>query len=243
MNLLKSLPIDVGKRRRVIHFLQIAGTTSSQVMELIPEMNEHALDMRIVPHRHDAFLRDIPRGAPYFFCITNPIARFVSGFYSRKSQGQNRTSEYPKWSELERRAFGDFGHANDLAEALFQRGSRGEKAFSAITSIRQIALSQIDYFHFFWEGNFLETRPPLFILRNENFLEDLMRLEDFLGLSRTVKPSERNPSAAELLDETVPELSERAKTNLHEWYRQDFEFYRRCDNWIERRVSDHIFDV
>jgi hypothetical protein len=172
---------------------------------------------------------DLPRKEAYFFSIRNPVTRFRSAFYSRKRMGQPRY--YSKWSPHEAVAFSHFEHANALAEALFDDGEAGRRAFAAIKSIRHTAQNQSDWIYAF--GNFLEVHPPFAIIRQERFGEDIIAFQQKLGIAAP-ELLQKDPLESHMNDYgDAPELSGRAVDNLSRWYAQDFAFYRMCDDWIE----------
>jgi hypothetical protein len=103
-------------KRADILFLHIGKAAGSQIGALSKKIGEQAgVSISIMPHQIG--LRDIPRKKPFFFSIRNPMARFKSGFYSRKRQG---LPLHPRaWTPQEAMTYADFEHANDLAEVLF----------------------------------------------------------------------------------------------------------------------------
>lgn len=214
-------------------FLHIGKNAGTQITQLGQQLSQSGVHIEKVSH--DAKLRAIPDGTPYFFSIRDPISRFRSGFYSRKRKGQPRL--YVEWSRYEAFAFAKFEHANDLAEALFRKDARGLDATKAISSIRHTGMHQIDWF----EGvlNF-DLRPPVWIIRQERFEEDLATL--LKRLSVDVKASDllisSDPRTAHKNDYTgAPELSELASANLKAWYARDFAFYDLCVDWMNRNAN------
>jgi len=222
-------PFERARARR-IHFLHIGKTAGTQIGYIITAINKSSSSIKISHRGHDIFLRHIPADDAYFFGIRDPISRFKSGFYSRKRKGLPRHSH--EWTACEAKAFQDFEHANDLAEALFSEGKSGENAFGAIKSISHTAMNQTDWFYGF--GNLFEVRPPLAIIRQECFEKDMDRFQRKLGIAEPIKPTGDAIRAHKNDYSTIPELSPKAIENLRAWYRQDFEFYKQCELWIER---------
>ena len=211
-----------------VHFLHIGKNAGSQVAAIARQINGQDNDVTIIKHGHNVFLRDIPKGDEYFFSIRNPVSRFVSGFYSRKRKGRPKFNS--EWSPYEAKAFADFDHANDLAEALFAEGPLGVRAFGAIKSIQHTAQNQVDWFY--GCGNIFAVRPPVWVIRQEAFEEDIEVLCRRLGIGAGIR-IEPDPVRSHKGDYSgTPELSERAVENLKSWYVQDFEFYRACEDWI-----------
>lgn len=106
-------------------------------------------------------------------------------------------------------------------------------AWAAMKSIRHTAQNQSDWFY--CRGSFLYTRPPIWILRQENFDTDL---EEFfnrakLDLGNKNVKITNDPKAAHANDYTdIPALSGKAIEKLSLWYAQDIAFYDMCENWM-----------
>lgn len=217
--------------KRVVNFLHNGKNAGTQISMLSKAINKANPNISIVKCRHRVFLRDLPPDQEYFFSIREPISRFKSAFYSRKRKGQPRY--FAEWTPYEAHAFQDFEHANDLAEALFEDSERGRKALDAITSINHTSMNQIDWFYM--HGNMFKVRPPLYIIRQENFAKDFAKFKELLGVDSetTIETdavrSHRNDYRG------VPEFTEKAIENLEKWYSQDFEFYKRCEAWLEQK--------
>ncbi|QZD90864.1 hypothetical protein K3148_05630 [Qipengyuania aurantiaca] len=208
------------------HFLHIGKAAGTQITKLADQYPR-----KVVPHPHDVSLKDLPQGASYFFSIRDPITRFYSGFYSRKRKGQP-VYNVP-WTESERASFRDFEHANDLAEALFDPGEKGIAATQAMVSIRHTGQNLVSWF--FLQGNLLEVRPPVWIIRQEKFEEDFDAFLRKAGLNRPAIRPENRSHANNYVG--TPALSEKAKKNLRRWFAQDYEFHRVCEAWLDTQTS------
>ena len=216
--------------RERIHFLHIGKNAGTQLEHVAGQVNRASDRVRIVPHGHRVGLLDLPPGERYFFSVRSPETRFRSAFYSRKRKGRPRI--HAEWSVYEREAFSEFEHANDLAEALFEGGERGHLALCAIKAISHCAMEQINWFE--KAGFFFTLNPPVYIVRQERFEEDLAVLLSRLGFDGRVSLARDAVSAHRNDYSAVPPLSVKAKKNLFAWYRQDVEFYRQCEYWIAR---------
>ena len=211
-------------RRRQVHVLHIGKTGGSQLIRLCREVNGLVGRDLFLPREHRVRLADLPPRADYIFGTRAPAARFRSAFYSRKRQG--RPLYDVPWRPDEALAFAAFPEANDLAEALFDEGRRGDQARAAIQSITHAAEQQVDWFTPL--GFFLDRRPPLAIIRQEAFDADWQRLAAGMGLTDPPRPS-RDPVAAHSNDYAgTPPLSDRAQANLAQWYARDVAFHARC---------------
>lgn len=219
-------------RREPVHFLHIGKAAGTQVGLIAEQINRQSDHLRIITHGHQVRLKDLPSGERYFFSVRDPASRFVSGFYSRKRKGQPRI--HAEWTAYERASFERFEHANDLAESIFEPGDPGLHAFCAMKSITHTAMDQVDWFQS--TGYFFEVDPPVWILRQESFSDDLGNFMEALGCqSLPISPSSNAVSAHRNDYSSIPQLSAKARANLSRWYAQDFEFYARCVAWIERR--------
>lgn len=221
-----------------VHFLHIGKCAGSQVAQIARQVNRVSGGRKIIKHRHDVFLRNINKDANYFFSIRHPVSRFTSGFYSRKRKGAPRLLN--EWSTDDTFAFETFEHANDLAECLFEKTDRGHKAWAAMKSIRHTAQNQLGWFY--CRGSFLYTRPPIWILRQEHFDDDLAKFFSRvdLGLGDHKVKITSNPKAAHANDYTnVPPLSDKAREKLALWYAQDIAFYDMCEDWMMQTGKEH----
>jgi hypothetical protein len=221
-----------GRASDAIHFLHIGKNAGTQIKNIAKQVNAMSPSRQVVKRRHDVFLRNLPEGADYFFSIRDPISRFKSGFYTRKRKGQPRL--YSEWTDDDALAFAEFDHANELAESLFAPGETGHRAWAAMKSIRHTAQDQSDWFY--TRGNFLRTRPPIWIVRQEAFEADMRTFLARAGLGVDAEAIDfvGDAVSAHRGDYAgIPPLSERARENLRVWYAQDLAFVAACTAWIE----------
>lgn len=212
-----------------IHYLHISKTAGSQIRSVIEQVNSTRIRGRIFVHSHEMRYAHIPDKAQYFFSIRDPIKRFVSGFYWRKTKGAPHFNW--EWTPCEKLAFSQFEHANDLAEALFRNDELGEKAAAAIKSIGHTSRNQID--NFTLRGHALDISPPIWILRQERLQADVAELLRRIGHNRPIDLNSDAPFARKQSYADVPALSERAMENLRVWYAQDIQFVRLCHAWLK----------
>lgn len=224
------------RHKTAVHFLHIGKCAGSQIKHVSAQVNAIAGRRCVVAHQHSTTLHRLHPDARYFFAIRDPITRFVSGFYSRRRMGSPGGKK--PWSDGEKRAFLHFEHANDLAESLFEDSTDGRLATESILSIYHTATTQVSWF--VGQGAFLEIRPPVWIVRQERFDEDLATLFHRAGWSDMLPHIEqtRDPVRRHANDyASVPPLSAKARVNLEAWYAQDREFYRMCRAWLEQRST------
>lgn len=213
--------------RKTLHFLHLGKNAGTQFKFCAAQVNAFSRSHAFVLHKHKTGLADLPTDGPYTFVTRNPVTRFRSGFYSRKRQGRPRT--YVEWSEAESVAFSRFEHANELAESLCEETERGHQAREAVAAIRHVCKFQHSWFDAV--PDFLATRPPVAILRQENFNEDLLALYSQLGIAEApvfaadLRNSHKNDYSG------TEALSDKAVENLKRWYAKDTEFIAECDRW------------
>ena len=162
-----------------------------------------------------------------FFFLRDPVARFESGFYSRKTKGRPRYDE--PWGPFEYRAFSRFESANDLAEALSDSDdATRHRAKNAMQSIRHVNSSFWDWFG---DRELLESRQDAVIFYGfqESLNEDFERLKGVLGLPPDLSLPQKDDAASYSADKTgrTP-LSEKAIENIKNWYQADYEFIDLC---------------
>ena len=87
------------------------------------------------------------------------------------------------------------------------------------------------------EGAFLQIRPPITIIRQEEFEKDVARFLHLIGFDQPVQLTDDATLAHRNDYADTPPLSEKARANLSRWYAQDIEFYRLCEFWLSR--NDH----
>lgn len=214
--------------RKPVHYLHIGKTAGTQIGHVIAQVNRAQTGLAIIKNGHGANLRSLPVEDPDFFSLRNPVSRFRSGFYSRKRMGRPRLNN--PWSPSEERVFGEFEHANDLAEALFRTDSRGQKALSAILTIGHIGNGHVDWFK--KAGDIFLLRPPVWIIRQEHLESDIATLLLRLGIQQQITLTD-DPVKAHVNDyASIPPMSDLAVANLQRWHSPDFQFYAHCERWM-----------
>ena len=213
-----------GAKRRV-HFLHIGKTGGTAIKHALNGVSTERYEIHLHPHEYR--LRDAPVGDGVFFFLRDPIARFVSGFYSRQRQGLPR-GHFP-WRRAERVAFSRFATPNGLAIALSSEDP--EQKAAALSAMNSIGHVKFHYWNWFGDESYFVSRSGdvLFVGRQETLDEDFERLKAVLGLpAGTALPAEdiethRNPPD---LDTS---LEAGAVENLKSWYREDYRFAALCE--------------
>ena len=181
---------------------------------------------RIQLHHHRFGLRDVPPEDHMFFCLRDPIDRFVSAFYSRMNKGQPRY--YFEWTPAERLAFEAFPTPQRLAGALASDDvndrAEAERAMRNIRHMRPMVRCV---------GTPTQLRSHLsqvvYVARQETLTTDWEQLKLLLRLppdatlpSANVRAHRRDPSLDTDLDAV-------ATAALRRWYRRDYMLLRYCD--------------
>lgn len=215
-----------------VHFLHIGKNAGTQIGYILDQVNEAQTRVRFEKRPHGIDLNSLPQEEAFFFSVRDPAARFRSGFYSRKRMGRPRHNK--PWSSHEVRLFNEFEHANDLAECLFDDGPRGRSAFFGMLSAGHLGRGQVDWFK--GSGYFLDLRPPVWIVRQEQLQADMEILFRRLGMNTNFSMS-ADPVTAHVNDYSeAPDLSEKALHNLKRWHAPDYAFCLQIENWLSAQV-------
>ena len=104
-------------------------------------------------------------------------------------------------------------------------------------SIGHVSQNQLNWFVRF--GFFLTIRPPIWIIRQEHFVQDLntfLRRAHLWDLAPKIILDPKNRHANDY--EQVPKLSAKARENLRQWYIQDVKFYELCETWLANEEAN-----
>lgn len=205
-----------------LHFLHIGKTGGSSIKHVLSG-HRNTGRFRIILHDHKTTLKDIRPGEKVFFCVRDPIERFVSGFYSRQRQG--RPTYRARWRKAEKIAFSQFSTPNALGMSL---SSRDEMERSrAASAMRSIAHVKSFYRDWLINENYVKERSEdiFFICHQENLTDDFDALVKLLHLPVTLSLPALNSEAAHSnplkLDKR---LDVEAYSNLKKWYEEDYAF-------------------
>lgn len=211
--------------KRPLHFLHIGKTGGAAIKHALSEHRDTG-SYTISLHKHHVSLRDIPVGEAVFFCLRDPVTRFVSGFYSRQRQGRPLLNSV--WNADEKIAFGYFQTANQLASALSSLDDT-ERNFAehAMSSIRHVGNR---YAQWLIDESYLSERKEdiVFIGFQETLNTDFARLCRLVGLAASVTlplddvVAHRSPSSCDF------RLGDKARANLLQWYEEDYVLMNYC---------------
>jgi hypothetical protein len=207
--------------RPVAHFLHIGKTAGTALRFTLHDVRKDTA-YRMVLHGHRFRLELVPVGDKFFFCVRDPIDRYVSGFLSR--QGRDRPRFDIPWSEQEAEAFTRFDSPEDLAVSLGAGGDLQRDAENAMRSIQHVRAS---YWNWFRDPEYFQSRlgDLLWIGRLESL--DIGPLTAALGVDGLAMP--QDSVAANRSPTSKRELSDLARENLKRWYAKDYEFLELCN--------------
>jgi hypothetical protein len=198
-----------------VHFLHIGKTGGTALGHALNAFGSRNIQL----HGHAVRLPDIPVGDKVFFCLRDPITRYVSGFYSRLRKGRPRYQG--AWTEGEAAAFARFDTADDLARSLFSQDQAASAA--AHRAMREIGHVRTSIWDWLISPAYLRSRAPdiVFIAQQEWLADDAAALAGRLGLGPLHLPDDdvdahRNPAH---FDKTLCMQSE---DNIRRWYGNDF---------------------
>lgn len=231
---------------KTLHFLHIGKTGGSAIKEALKRTiknqeiykNENKIkdnipyDIKninnkfefIILHGHNTSLTQVPESDSFFFCIRDPLSRYVSGFYSRQREGRPRYNS--PWNVKEKKAFQYFESPNDLGEALsstdLKSKQRAKQAMKGIMHIKN-SLSK-------WiiDQNYFDSRRRdlLYILEQKtltNDFEELIRRIDFHENIKLSNDKSLTHQSSTIKSEI--KLSPLAISNLRKHYAKDYALY------------------
>jgi hypothetical protein len=211
--------------RPVAHFLHVRKAGGSAIKTaLTPHATTGPYLVELHPHR--ITLNDVPVGEKVFFVVRDPVARFVSGFYSRLRQGA--PAHTVPWTEAERTAFEQFPTPNALGLALASDEPATQEA--ARQAMRQITHVNSSYWDWFIDEPTLRRRAEdvLFIARQERLNEAIPRLLEQLQLPADISlpgdPTRANRGARH----EDRQLDPAARAAIEQAYASDYAFLTLC---------------
>lgn len=204
-----------------VHFLHIGKTGGSAIKAALrPFRGKRG----IVFHPHWFPASGVPANERFFFCVREPVSRFISAFNSRLRMG--KPAGFVPWDADEEWAFSRFQTPEALAIALSGNdAAKAREARRAMRSIRHVRQHQHEWF----------PAPALEYLRERadgvvwiGFQESLD--SDFEILKQALRlPAHTALPAEAVAAHRVPEgfsisLSEAGRRNLAAWYAEDVRF-------------------
>jgi hypothetical protein len=217
-----------------VHFIHLSKTGGSAIKQAIRDAGEPETKFgKIFLHPHPRTLDELPEDHHVFFTVRDPIARFVSSFYSRLRKG--RPKYFRDWTTGEEEAFGIFKTPQALGAGLASSDHKTRAAArTAMTEIRQL---RRDLAKWLYSPALLKRRSDhiVYVARQETLAEDWELLKPILGYSSDIAlPSDPKAShrGAESEDRSLDETATRA---LVKWYAGDYRLLAYCDKLRQER--------
>ena len=207
-----------------IHFLRIGKTGSTAIRTALKD-GKVIGKYELILHPHRDSLKVIPEGEKVVFFLREPIARFISGFYSRKRKGQPRY--YSEWNDIEKEIFSMFETPNELASTLADKDSE-------LYPLALKAMGHVKHTEHFskWliSKDYLKSRKDdLFLIGfQETLNNDFDKLKVKLNLSEDVSLPNDDVGAHRNPEGVDKSLNEKAKERLEEWYQEDIKMISYC---------------
>jgi len=217
-----------------VHFIHVGKTGGSAIKQAIREAGEPETRFgKIFLHPHPFTLAEVPPDHPVFFSVRDPMARFVSSFYSRLRKG--RPKYFREWTDSEREVFTLFETPQALAAGLVSSDAPiRTKALAAMSEIRQLRREMRIWLE---SPALLKQRSGsiVYIARQETLAQDWEQIKEVLALPDDLElPSD--PKAAHRSggseDRSLDQTATRA---LMRWYAKDYRLLAFCERLRRER--------
>ncbi len=218
--------VELMTRIDILHIGKTGGTALKSALQAHMDATG---DNRFRLHRHEMSLRCVLREDPLarvFFVVRDPLSRFISGFNSRLRKGQPARNR--DWRPGEAEAFRCFTSANSLAEALSDDDPwRIAAARLAMHTIGHVRAPLSDWLQ---SVRYLERNQCRICLigLQPRLDAELAVIREKLGLPESFSLPVEDAEAHRAPPNDAPCLSEVARNNIAEWYREDSELYNWC---------------
>jgi len=215
----------MAKLKNEVHFLHIGKTGGSAVKESLKKYLDKG-KFKLVFHRHDFKLKDVPIGVKIVFFLREPISRFVSGFYSRRRMGRPLYNFL--WRPSEAKAFRKFKTPNELAEELSSINK--DNRDRAVHAMRNVTHIKSRYWYWFKNKKYFKSRidDVLFVGTQENLDKDFKKLLNILEIPTNIKLTKDKKKMHKNPTNVDKRISSMARDNLIKWYKKEYEFIQFC---------------
>lgn len=215
-----------------LHFLHIGKTGGTAIKHALRSNDVTRCRYgELIWHSHRFTLRDATDNDSVFFCVRDPLRRFLSAFDSRKRKGQPRY--YSEWTDAEQETFKRWQSPNDLGHAI----AEGDP--SAVNAVRSIRHVQRPLRHWLGSPQLLRRGRVAYIARLETLSVEWPRIRDTLGIPESVElPTD--PVHAHHATSAPQGLDDIATAALRGLFADDYVLLDVCDQLrIERGWREH----
>lgn len=205
---------------KIVHFLHI-GRTGGKSIKFALRNELKTKNQIIILHSHSFRFCDVEPGEKVFFCVRDPLERFVSGFYGRKEK--LKSNKFKDFTKDEITSLNYFDSPDVLARNLFtERKNISRLVKTAMKSIEHVSSS---YYDWFISNQYLTNRLTdiLFVCRQRFLNEDFKILKNKLQLPPNVSLPDKNRFSSTNSSIEI-ELSKSSIKNLKKWYNKEYAF-------------------
>ena len=224
-----------------VHFIHVSKTGGTALRHAIRAARMRAGGNLQSPwgevwgHDHRFRFSDVEADHKAVIPLRDPVARFLSGFYSRLRKGAPR--HLVEWTDDERTAFESFPTPQALAGALAQpSGPLREQAEFAMRSI-----GHVKYPMTHWTGTpeyvAANIDRVLYVARQETLDEDWEMLKELLNIARDQQLPTDDVTAHRTHYAGSRDLSADGIRALRAWYADDYELLEIGDTVRESGAS------
>jgi hypothetical protein len=229
-----------------LHFIHVGKTGGTAIKRTLRQagLPETPFGPVEVHQGHRFRLRDIGPEDHAMFSVRDPIALFLSAFYSRLRKGQPRY--YFEWTKAEAEAFATFPTPQSLASAL----ASGDPA---LRSSAERAMRGIRHMNALRRGlgsaaNVRRRQAQIvYIARQETLDSDWPRIRSLLELpDGAVLP--QDPRASHRRDPSLEtNLDEGARAALRDWYADEYRLVELCERiraengWAGEELNSEVW--
>ena len=217
-----------------VHFLHISKAGGTAIKHAIKQAGRPKTTYGPIKlHRHRFRLPDVPEGDRFFFVMRDPVARFVSSFYSRYRKGAPRYNI--EWRPEEAEAFARFTTPQQLLDAMMSDDrDEQEHARAAMDGIAHLKRHQ----HLWLVGRAaLKERLDdiVYIARQETLDKDWPRLREALGYPDDLALPTDEKAAHRGSPDEDRSLTDEARAVVRDWYAKDYRLLEFCETIRQER--------
>jgi hypothetical protein len=221
-------PSTTTAKLRFLHIGKTGGTALKAALRQSGTRVTTPFGLLALERGHQTRFTTLPRTDHVLFVVRDPIARYLSGFYSRYRKGL--PGHFFEWTPREAKAFARYTTpqelASDLASADPDRRAAAKKAMRSIRHLTHLS---------FWLGDvdYLEANADriVHIGRLETLDSDWVVVRSLLGLPEDLELP-HDPVKAHVGDTSVARsLTPEQEQALRKWYAEDYAILAWCDRF------------